>query len=216
MNPATSLLKRSFFLLFVLGCLPAVTYSKCSDVREVDFKNRSYPLHEYGFTKGTRWLRVTNGRYEEPHDNPLNLAFLYFQVSDVVFGGLTGDKDEEAAVVALYGSNSGSFYLTDTYIFSCVAGKVKLIGILKQSRIEKDHTPLLIHESVKEPVSIKNRSLYVTHGTDGSRPSPEFITTFRYKITGAKMLPWGRPIKRPRDKRSTYLRAYNFGTTYFS
>jgi len=188
-------LRQSFFLLCILGCLPVVAHSVCSSVREVDFRNRVYPLNETGFTEGTEWLHVTKGRYEAPHEIPLNLSFLYFDVVDVAFGDLTGDLKEEAAVVALYGSNSGSFHLTDTYIFSCVGAKVKLIGILKQSRIEKE-TGMLVHESVRHPVTIKNGSLDVKHGTGGARPSPEFITTFRYQIVGNKLIPRGHPISR--------------------
>jgi hypothetical protein len=111
---------------------------------------------------------------------------LYFDIADVVFGDLTGDGKDEAAVVAIYGSNLGSFLLTDTYVFGCVGGKVKLIDILKQSRIEKE-SEMLVHESIKKPVTIRNGILSVAYGTEGARPSPEFTTTFRYKVLGGNL-----------------------------
>ena len=156
--------------------------------------NRLYPPNEFGFTTGMEWLRVTNGRYEDRED-PSSLSFLYFEVMDVGFGDLTGDGREEAAVVAIYGSNSGSFFRTDTYIFSCVGRRVHLIGILKQSRIAEDSN-MAVQESVRNPVRVRNGTLLVTHGTEGSRPSPEFITTFRYRIIRGRLFPQGHPIRR--------------------
>lgn len=199
LNPIMSYVKMSLVLLFLLTASAVVTYAQCPSVRQIDFKNRTYPLRESGFTKGNKRLHVNNGHYDE-HDNPeATLAFLYFEIKDVVYGDLTGDGREEAAVVTNYGSNSGNFYLTDTYIFGCSAGKVKLIGILKESRIEND-SGLLMHESVKRPVRIRNGILYVTHRTGGSHPSPDFVTTFRYKIVHGKLVSRGRPINRKVDK----------------
>ena len=171
-----------------------MAFPRCRNVREADFKDLAYPLNEPGFTAGREWLRVSQGRYED-REIPTSVSFLYFQVTNIVFGDLTGDGKEEAAVVAIYGSNSGSFFLTDTYVFGCLAGRLKLIGVLKQSRIQKD-TGMLVHESVKDPAQITKGSLFVTHGTEGARPSPEFVTTFRYKISGRKLLLQGRPARR--------------------
>jgi hypothetical protein len=151
-------------LLLILCSVSVDMPAKCISVRRPDFRNRAYPLNERGFTEGTRWLRVKNGRYEEPHENPPIVAYLYFQIAGISFRDLTGDGIEDAAVVAIYGSASGNFYLTDTYIFSCVAGEIKLIGILKQSQIENDHK-ILLHESVRKPLEIRNDSLLITHNT---------------------------------------------------
>ncbi|HEU5239977.1 MAG TPA: hypothetical protein VFU37_22785, partial [Pyrinomonadaceae bacterium] len=98
-------------------------------------------------------------------------------------------------VTAIYGSNSGSFHLTDTYVFGCVRDQIRLVGILKQDRIEKD-TGMYLQESVNDPMRIKNGVLYITHGTEGSRPSPEFTTTFRYVLRKGKLRLYGRPWRR--------------------
>src|SRR5687768_13174896 len=94
--------------LFLVGSF-VVAYGNCPNIRKVDFRNHTYSLRERGFTQGKEWLRVTNGRYEEPHENPISLSFLYFQVVNVAFGDLNGDAKDEAAATAIYGSNSGSF-----------------------------------------------------------------------------------------------------------
>ena len=190
-----SRIKYSFFILCLLISATVVAYPKCRSVGDANLRNRIYPLKSSDFTQNkTEWLRVSNGRYED-RSEPTSLAFLYLEIVDVAFGDLTGDGVEEAAVSAIYGSNSGSFYLTDTYIFGCVAGKIKLTGILKQEHIEKD-TGMDLQESVKNPLRIKNGVLYITHGTEGNRPSPEFTTTFRYRIRKGNFVPYKNPLRR--------------------
>jgi hypothetical protein len=190
-----SWIKYSFIFLCLLISANAVAYSKCRNVRDANLRNRIYPLKSSDFTQNkTEWLRVSNGRYED-HSEPTSLAFLYLEIVDVAYGDLTGDGTEEAAVTSIYGSNSGSFYLTDTYIFDCIAEKIKLIGILKQEHIEKD-SGMDLQESVKNPLKIKNGVLYIKHGTEGNRPSPEFTTTFRYRIRNGKLVPYKSPLRR--------------------
>lgn len=186
---------KSLTISLLLFATIVVARGNCPNIRKVDFRNHTYPLRERGFTQGTEQLRVTNGRYEEPHDNPISLSFLYFQIVNVAFGDLNGDGKDEAAATAIYGSNSGSFYLTDTYVFGCVDGRIKLVGILKQDDIERD-TGMALQESVNNPMTIKNGVLYITHGTEGNRPSPEFTTTFRYRIRRSKFILVGRPLRR--------------------
>jgi hypothetical protein len=172
-----------------------VARGNCPNIRNVDFRNHTYPLRERGFTQGTERLYVTNGRYEEPHDNPISVSFLYFEIVNVAFGDLNGDGKNEAAVTAVYGSNSGSFYLTDTYVFGCVDGRIILVGILKQDDIEKD-TGMYLQESANNPMIIKHGALNITYGTEGNRPSPEFTTTFRYRIRRGKFVLARRPLRR--------------------
>ena len=186
-------IKYSLVLSCLLITVSVVTYPKCADIRKVDFRNRVYPLNESGFTEDTKQLRVSKGRYED-RSIPTSVSSLYFEIADIVFGNLTGDGKDEAAVVTTYGSNSASFFLTDTYVFGCVGGKIKLIDILKQSRIEKE-SEALIHESARKPVTIKNHILSIVYGTEGARPSPEFTTTFRYRFSNGNLIAYKRPIK---------------------
>src|SRR6266699_3144976 len=76
--------------LLLVACFIAAR-GNCSNIRKVDFRNHIYPLREPGFTHGTKLLRVINGRYEEPHDNPPNLAFLDFEIVGIAFGDLDRD-----------------------------------------------------------------------------------------------------------------------------
>lgn len=190
--------KFNFVLLCVLLFATVAAYPKCRNVRDADFKNWVYPLKSDDLTEDKmKWLRVSNGLYED-QTVPMRLSYLYLRIVDIAFGDLTGDGKEEAAVTAIYGSKSSTFHLTDTYIFGCVARKIKLIGILKQERIEID-SGMDLQESITNPLSIRNGVLFITHGTEGVRPSPEFTTTFRYKITRSRLVPYKQPLRRRND-----------------
>ncbi len=193
-NSALQWLKYSLLSFCLMFSVVTVVYPKCFDVQDIDFRNRVYPLSEYGFTEKTKWLRVSEGQYED-RSIATDTAFLYFKIKDVIFGNLTGDSKNEAVVVVNYGSNSGSFFLTDTYIFGCVGGKIKLIDILKQSRVERE-SKMLVHESIENSVRIRKKVLSVKYKTEGSRPSPEFKTTFRYKILRSRLVKYKSLINR--------------------
>ena len=177
-------------LLILTGAAEAQLLFPCRNVREIDFRNRVYPLNEPRFTKGQELrLRVVDGRYEEPHSPPTQ-GFLYFEVGDSAFGDLTGDGVEDAAVVAIYGSNSGNFHVTDTYMFSCVRGTPTLVGTLTQDQIQKD-SGLTIWTSVDHPIKIAGGALEVTYETRAPQASP---STFRYKLVEGRWQRQGQPI----------------------
>jgi hypothetical protein len=189
-------IKYSFVILCLLISATVTVYSNCLSVRDADLRNRSYPLKSSLVTPGGKlqWMHASNGRAEQFYDSTSG-AYFYLEIVDIAYGDLTGDKMEEAAVTAIYGSYSASFFLTDTYVFGCVAGRIKLVGILKQEQIEKD-SGMALQESVKNPLRIKNGVLYITHGTEGNRPSPKFMTTFRYRIRKGKFVLYKSPLRR--------------------
>ena len=187
-------LRNVLFALCVFTPAEGIAYPRCNNVREVDFRNLVYPLNDDDITDGaTKWLRVVRGRYED--SGRPESSYIYLEVTDVVFGDLTGDEKEEAAVAAVFGGVNATFYKSDTYIFACTSGRLKLIGVLKQNRIRED-TGMWLHEPVRHPVRISNGTLLVTHGTEGAHFGPTFRTTFRYKIVQGKLVPRGRPVRR--------------------
>ena len=187
--------RRLLILSLVLTLSALSAYAQCRSARDTNLKNRVYSLRSADVTQNrTERLKVSHGYYEDQSD-PQSLAFLYFRIIGTAYGDLTGDGREEAAVAAVYGSNSATFYLTGYYIFGCVGGKIKVLDILYQDRIEKD-SHLYLQESVKHPLKIKNGIVYITHGTGGNRPSPEYTTTFRYKMRGGRLIPYKPPLMR--------------------
>lgn len=180
-----------------LGAFSSVAQSTCTDIRKIDFRNHAFPLKSADFTDGeTKLLTVSKGKYANP-SSPTDLAFLSFEIARIVYGDLNGDGKLEAAVVASYGSNSGNFFITDTYLFGCAKGKLKLIDVLKQDRMEKE-TGLrfdLFESYAKNPIWIRRHLLYIKYGTGGNNASPQFSTTFRYRLVHGKLRLFKQPLK---------------------
>src|SRR4051812_22967408 len=106
-------------LLVLLQPVGSLLTDHCTSVRAFDFRNFVYPLNEPRFTNGkVLRLKVVDGRYDEVRPPEGVYGALYFNVDDVAFGDLTGDRVEDAAIVGIYGSNSGNFHVTDTYVLS--------------------------------------------------------------------------------------------------
>jgi hypothetical protein len=167
---------------------PAQTIQRCRDVRGIDFKNLVYPLSEPRFTNGrVLQLRVIDGRYEEPHRQGYQ-GFLYLDIADVAYGDLTGDAID-AAVVAKYGSNSGNFHVTDTYVFRCFRERPTLVGVLTQDQIQRDSGTEVL-TATDHPMTINGNLLEMTYETPRLSASP---TTFRYKLVGSR---WQRQDSR--------------------
>ncbi len=165
-----------------MASMTAQRVQRCRDARGIDVKNLVYPLNEPRFTNG-RVLQpmVIDGRYEDPHRQGYQ-GFLYLDIVDVAFGDLTGDEVEDAAVVAKYGSNSGNFHVTDTYVFRCSRGKPSLVSILTQDQIQRD-SGTEIRTATDHPMKINGNLLEVTYETPRLSASP---TTFHYKLVGSR------------------------------
>src|SRR5262249_49922265 len=125
-------------------------------------------------------LKVVNGRYEEPHTN---MSFLYFDVRDVVFGRLSQNEVEAAAVSARYGSTTGNYYVTDTYVFGCAGGLLQLRAILAQDDIERD-AHVNLRSSVDNTLKIRDAILEVTYEKNWTPASPAGPMVFQYKLVG--------------------------------
>ena len=72
------------------------------DIRGVDFRDYTYQTGV-----GGEKIKVVDGKYERDSEDDR----LYFEVRDVVFGDITGDGKDEAAVTTL--ENTGGTGVTD-------------------------------------------------------------------------------------------------------
>jgi hypothetical protein len=180
-------------LVAALGNTGGLAAVACGSVRQVDFKSLVYPVSEPRFTNGkTLKLKVSDGRYEEPHTA---MSFFYLDVREVLFGRLTHSRAEDAAVVARYGSTTGNFYVTDTYVFSCVGGAPKLRAILTQDYIQND-TGVQLRASVDNPLKIRDGLIEITYERNWTPATPGGPTTFRYKLVGEMWQRQGTPLIR--------------------
>lgn len=167
----------------------------CRGIRSYDFSNVTYEVRSEGLLRSepSRFrARLQNGSYEDPHEDDF-LAFIYARIRSVRFGDLTKDGQEEAVVAIEYGSNSASFFLTNYFVFGCIKERIRLIGSIEQDQLQSQ-TSEILHESIREPVYIADGLLHFRHNAGGSRPSPIYVTTFRYQVSDGKLLPYRRPL----------------------
>jgi len=155
-----------------LGCAS----TQRSDIRQVDFKN-------FTFVTGYGKLKVTNGSFtRNDPNNPL-----VFKVSEIVFGDLMGDAQQQAAIVT-WCNTGGSGDWREGFIYALHDGKPQLLTTFAGG----DRACGGIHH-----VSVENHLLKVERfGTTGAMSSPEWIETTTYRLEGRKLITVGTPEKR--------------------
>lgn len=185
-----------FTVLFFTLISVVPTRPQTSKIQGIDFRNFSYPFdqaseHE-AFRKLGEVVKVHDGvAYAEKFGK--NVSFFYFKVVEVLYGDVTGDGGDEAAVVVIYGSNSGTFYVTDTYLFTLRDGEPVLLSMLTEERVGRDYKlhsaesqPPLLHEALEGGRELRGDILTVKHFADGGHCCPESVVTMRYAWDGAK------------------------------
>ncbi|HEV2880433.1 MAG TPA: hypothetical protein VGX24_03935 [Pyrinomonadaceae bacterium] len=199
--------------LVALAALPAV--AKSGDrIQEVDFRNFSYPFEDEVFGKPLgRIIKVRGGKYDEPHVST-NVQYRYFRIAEVLYGDVTGDGQAEAAVVAIFGSASGTFYKTDIYVYTLRGRRAKLLAVLKEDQVKADYRKYFsgegqqIFEATEGGRKIRDGRLIVRHMADGGHCCPEKIVTLTYRLSGKRMALAESPLRREPGTGEIKMRAY--------
>jgi len=130
------------FLRHLLACWIVLvgTGLVAEDIRNVDFKNFSYPWQTSvdGVPSSWQWLgeslhsdvRLLDGvhRFDGPSKPTQSPPYLLFQ--SATFGDLTGDGRDEVVVDLLY-STGGTAHWHYLYVYAPADGSPKLLGILR-------------------------------------------------------------------------------------
>ncbi len=207
------------FIIAILISLYVVSQSArhVSNIRDVDFRNFSYPFEvpdgrtpfaELGDAVSVRDGIAYAGKVGDVVD------FLYFSVAEINYADLTGDSQEEAAVVVIYGSNSGTFYLTNIYLYTVQDGKPLLLGTLTEDQVSRDYRQhyggdrQTVFEAIESGRAIKAEVLTVMHLADGAHCCPESVVTLRYRLDGNRLkmieLLKSRPMKGDQKMKAFY------------
>lgn len=187
-----------YFFLFLGACFLFFSSTKvaaCPSIGSHDFYNATYAVKSEGLLKSGPYqfrARLKKGMFEESHGDA-SLNYIFARIRSVRFGDLTNDGIDDAAVAIEYGPNSASFFLTNYFVFACKAGSIKLLSSIEQDELQ-DQTLKVVFESSTEPIYISKGVLFIRHGVDGSRPSPSFVASFRYRITNNRFRRLGRPL----------------------
>ena len=116
-------------LTLVLALASAAQSSPVRSIRDVDFKNFTYPRLPTG--KCSMWhVRLNDGKYGSlknfaPHIRPPGGCW-QVTVGPIVYGDVTGDGQEDAMVV-LYAEGGGNESSNDVFVYSLRNDRPKLL-----------------------------------------------------------------------------------------
>ncbi len=166
-------MKKIFCLLSLSLALAGATANAQNGIRKVDFKNFTYQVAN-GEEKET--VKVTDGEYSRTSaDDPF-----YFTVTDISYGDLDGDGQEEAIVrTRLNTGGTGNF--TNGQIFTLKNGKPVILTEFEGG--DRAYGGLA-------GANIANGALTVERyapGEGGANCCPEYVETTRYKWDGAAL-----------------------------
>jgi hypothetical protein len=188
------------------GTKPNDTTPIAGSIRRVDFRNFTYPLDDYlARNYGTNSVRVRKGRFIFNRDSDYGPDG--FGVTRIIYGDLTGDGQEEAAVLTAIGFiESGTSQQapgTYAYIYSMGNGRPVLLKIYDSESDDsdaniayrnyyQDNTTLLYGG-----VARIERGLLVIESLVGSgRCCPEYEVTMRFRWDGQRFILAGQLQRR--------------------
>ena len=196
---------RIYSLILLLLALSVCVFAQSKvGIREVDFKNRTFPFTADKFADLPKRIRVRNGLYHSPHQEP-GMTYTYFKVAEVVFGDLTGDGQDEAAVVAIYGGATSDYYETSVYLYTVEGRRPKLLAVLNQKDIGKEYERLFheekssLFEAVAGGTTIKRGQLTVKHLAGGGHCCPPNVFTLRFRLKTGKLAPANKSLRKKRE-----------------
>jgi len=185
--------------LLILICFTVVSGAAPQSIRDVDWKNFSYPLLETDGVPGeVHWMSplaketasLVKGEYVVPDDcgdNPRSCPAVTFD--SVSYGALTGIKSTVAAVVLTYHSG-GTAHWEYVYVLALESGKPRLVAWLRTgSRADQGLRELSI--SGGDLVLVVNDP----KKRQGDCCSAGTITR-RYRWAGSSFSAIGRPVSK--------------------
>lgn len=180
-------MKLRIFFIFSLVMLFAPSAFGQLDITKVDFKNFTYQPYCAG--EDTRKVTVKNGEFSEEKEADGYTDRFYFNIFDVAYGDIGGDKVVEAIVLSAC-NTGGTGNFTEGFVYRMKGGKPVLV-----TRIEGgDRADGGLRSAV-----VENGLLVVDRndaGPNGGACCPEFAIKTTYKLTGAKLIQTGQPVRR--------------------
>jgi hypothetical protein len=180
------ILKQSLFALFLLLLFASAGVGQ-SDIRRVDFKNFTYLAH--CVSEKPQKITVKNGEFSEEKQEDGYVDRFYFEVFNIAYGDLNGDRQDEAIVLSVC-NTGGTGNFSEGFIYAMKGGKPSLLaripggdrayGGLRSTRVENG---LLVVESNDV-------------GPEGGACCPQAVITTKYKLAGSKIVRYGKPIRR--------------------
>ena len=164
---------KKLLVLAALTIFSLATVNAQNSIRKIDFKNFTYEV-ESGESKEK--IKVKDGEFSRhSEDDPL-----YFSVTEVTYGDLDGDGQDEAVVSTLT-STGGTGQFSNGQIFTLKSGKPIVLTEFEGG--DRAYGGLV---SAKIAGGVLTVERYAP-GEGGGNCCPEYVETTRYKWDGAAL-----------------------------
>src|SRR5262249_4443342 len=156
-----------------------------------------------------------NGLYHSPHQEP-SLSYTYFKVAEIVFGNLTGNGGDEAAVVAIYGGGSSDSFQTRVFLYTMKSRRPRLIAVLGKTSIDKEyerythHGGAYLFEAVGGGTNIVHGRLIVSHFAGDAHCCPSNVSTVRYRLNNDRLIVETRSLRRRRQREERLRHSWGY------
>jgi hypothetical protein len=182
-------------LTLMLALLPGAQSSPARSIRDIDFKNFTYPKLPTGKCSRMSKVRVRDGKYGSfknfsPRVVP-RAGCWQVSVGTVIYGDVTGDGREEAIVV-LYAEMGGTESSDDVFIYSLRNGKPVLLWKFWTGDRADGGLVKLYAENGKLVVELAGKNKFIggdyfaNDGTSNGACCPTVITRSKYQwVDGA-------------------------------
>lgn len=181
---------RPLHSLFALSCaLTAAAYA-AGDVHSVDFRDFVYHPSCADFESSDEAkvpVRVSGGRFEASPGT--DLEGTYFEVTEVLYGDLTGDGRDEAIVRTMC-STGGTGRFDEGFVYGMKDGKPVLLGRIPGGDRASGGVRC---------VRVEDGALKVerTGNETGAALGVDFIDTETWKLQAGKLAETGKAVHRP-------------------
>jgi hypothetical protein len=187
-------MRRILQLALAVHLIASVAHSQRS-IRHIDFKNFTYSPS----CLEKQQVSVKSGTYRGNLGDPSGDT-VYFSVVDVVYGDLTGDREDEAVVITTC-NTGGSGQFTDGIIFTMRRGKPAELDTLGMGDRAEDGI---------EGARIENGLLKVARygkTTAARLCCPEYVETRAFRLRGAELVQVGKPTRKRFESDQVVLKA---------
>jgi hypothetical protein len=182
---------KKLYLSISVVILANVAALAQTDIHSVDFKNFAYQpsCADMESGKNPETITVKDGEFSRDKDKDGNEDHFFFTVTDVNYGDLTGDKQDEAVVLSVC-NTGGTGQFSEGFIYSMKAGKpVLLARVPGGDRADGGLRSLTVENG-----------LLVVDANDPSPDSgaccPEFALRSTFRLTGDKLSEVGKAVRR--------------------
>ena len=181
-------MRRYIYTVLVgLGLGFSTVVTAQTGILNVDFKNFTY--EPSCAPEETKKITVKDGNFSEEKQMEDYVDRFYFEVFNIIFGDLDGDKQNEAIVLSTC-NTGGTGNFTEGFVYKVVSGKPVLTA-----RIEGGDRA---YGGLKSAKIVDGFAIIERYdpGEHGASCCPELILTSKYKMMNGKLAEVGVPVKK--------------------